>query len=196
MQQIMQVSEHKQSCVIHMDGQHDLMIDGERQMLLSREPFEDIIASGHSVFEQANIEILPGKINQVDTGNASMTALPGFLWELAVKASESILPADLNSDTKISLKAWPNFTRHGFKPEHLKIAALLAKVPVSINEIAEKTALDQQLVQQFVNGCYAVGLLSLNTQTARETQSKPGGKQVSQEKKTLFKRLAYKLGFA
>lgn len=196
MRQVMQVSEHKQSCVIHLQNRQDLMIDGERQMLLSREPFEDIINSALSTFERANIEILPGKINPVDTGNASMTALPGFLWELAVRSSESILPVELNQSTKVNLKAWPNFTRHGFKPEHLKIAALLAKQAVSIDAIAQQTALAPGLVQQFVNGCYAVGLLNLNAPTSGKKQSKVENKQVSQEKKTLFKRLAYKLGFA
>jgi len=192
MQQLIQIKNNNQYCIIHLQNRQDLVIDGERQMLLSRESFENIISSNLSLFEQAKIELLSEKLSQSDMGNTTMTALAGFLWELAVKTSESILPAGVGEESKFSLKAWPNFTRHGFKPEHLKIAALLAKQAVSINTITEKTGLEQPLVQQFVNGCYAVGLLNLNSKLTAKSQNKP----VDVEKKTLMKRLAYKLGFA
>jgi hypothetical protein len=191
MQRVIQLRENKQNGLIRLKNQTDMVIDGEREMLLSRESFESIIAADLDIFEQADIEILADKQNYDNSGYSTMTALSGFLWELAVKTSDSILPAGLASETKISLKAWPNFTRHGYRPEHLKIAALLAKQSISLNVLVEKTALEEDLVQQFINGCYAVGLLNLNSQRERKTDVK----QVSQEKKTIFKRLAYKLGF-
>lgn len=191
MQQVIQLRENKQNGVIQLNNQ-SMVIDGEREMLLSHDPIENIIATDLELFEQAEIEILSDNQNYDKSGYSTITALSGFLWELAVKTTDSILPADLTSETKISLKAWPNFTRHGYRPEHLKIAALLAKQSISINVLVEKTALEVNLVQQFINGCYAVGLLNLNCQAERN----PDVKQVSQEKKTIFKRLAYKLGFA
>ena len=192
MQQVILVRENKQICIIHLDEQNSLVIDSEREMLLSQMPFESVIAAELSLFEQARIETIADQRGYDDSGFSNITALSGFLWELAVKTSDSILPAEVNSETKVSLKAWPNFTRHGYRPEHLKIAALLAKQSISLQVLIEKTALDESLVQQFVNGCYAVGLLNLNSQLERKAEAKP----VSQEKQTIFKRLAYKLGLA
>ena len=96
----------------------------------------------------------------------------------------------------MKLKAWPNFTRQGFKPEHFKIAAIMARQSTSLESLCETLNLAEENVIGFINGCYVVDLLEIGK--ASDLTETPA----SIERKSmhtysgLFKRIAARLGFA
>ncbi len=191
---MLEAREQKKCVKIEEAGMPAIYIDGNKSTIASQMDYDHVLEVGlHN--EQHHLHSSEFAEKDVDTtaDDISLSSLDNFLWELTLKSSENILPDDIDLDTPIKLKAWPNFTRHGFHPDNFKIAALLARQPNSQRNLIETTGLDETVISRFINSCYAVGLIEAQRDVAVEPVAE---KQISQERSGLFHRLAMKLGIA
>lgn len=125
--------------------------------------------------------------------NLTPHALDAELWQAGVLCSNGKLLPGQRTDMPVKLKAWPNFSRQGFKPEYFKIAAYMAKQAISIDELSKVTQVQLNIVIDFFNAAFAVDLIETVTNNIVEHSQ---ARQLSQERKTLLSKLAQRLKFA
>ncbi len=131
------------------------------------------------------------------THGRTLGALDNLLWQCAVHAEPDRLPAGIGDETPVRLKAWPNFTRQGFRNDYFRIAAALARQPASCAQLVETTGLDRRSVVGFITACNAVGLLvALPPEGADPEKVTPLHKAATPERRGLLARLAQRLGLA
>ncbi len=102
-------------------------------------------------------EPAPGE--QAPAGDIQVTSLSTLLWDAALACSGGRLLPGHDTETPVRLKAWPNFTRHAFHPDHLKLAAALARAPHTLAGLAAVTGVPLATAIDFHNAAFAVGLL-------------------------------------
>ncbi len=123
-----------------------------------------------------------------------LMALDGVLWQAGILCSRGQLLTGHKTDVPIRLKIWPNFTRHGFRPKYFRIAAILARQAVSLDELRRLTGVAAEDIADFYNAAYAVGLIE-RRKTARPRHDVYEPQAINQERKSLIQRLATRLGF-
>ncbi len=123
---------------------------------------------------------------------SAINGLENLLWEAGLACDDG-LPEGIESDSRIQLKAWPNFTRHGFHPEHFKIAALLAQRAASHDELLQQPGISAAGICSFIQACHAVGLIveASHAPTAVRQRSSR-----TPERKGILNRIAQRLGIA
>lgn len=127
------------------------------------------------------------------TANLSPHALDAELWQAGVVCSHGQLLPGHRTDTPVKLKAWPNFSRQGFKPDFFKIAAIMAKRPISIDNISKAAQIQLDVVIDFYNAAFAVDLIEVETNQNLPTKQE---RQLSNDRKTLLGKLAQRLKLA
>ena len=126
----------------------------------------------------------------VHTNDLCILSLYNFLWLSGIACSRGRLLEGHTMDQAFKLRAWPNFTRHDFKPDYFKLAALLAKGAYSINELQEVSQISKHEIINFYNAAYAVDILDrgeieqYRSHTPRKTDEKKQG---------LFSKIAQRL---
>ena len=115
-----------------------------------------------------------------------------ILWSAGLQWHSGTLLPGLQMEQCFKLKAWPNFTRTDFSPEHLKLSALLASRPMSPSQIVAIAGVEIEQVICFINAAYAVGLLYVDTQSAPAAVDHPVR---DAKRQGLLTRLARHLGF-
>jgi hypothetical protein len=120
-------------------------------------------------------------------------ALDAELWHAGVVSSNGKLLPGQRTDVPVKLKAWPNFSRQGFKPEYFKIAAFMAKQAISIDDLSKVTQVQLDIVIDFFNAAFAVDLIETQTGDAGQQVQE---RQLSSDRKTLLSKLAQRLKFA
>jgi len=131
------------------------------------------------------------------TQQRTLGALDNLLWECALHVEPDRLPPGIGEETPVRLKAWPNFTRQGFRNDYFRIAAALARQPASCAQLVEITGLDRRSVVGFISACDAVELLvALPPAGADPEKVTPLHKAASPERRGLLARLAQRLGLA
>ncbi len=192
---MLEARDQKKCVKIEEEGMPTIYIDGNKSTIASEMDYEHVLEVGlHNNEHHLHKSEFGEKDVDTAADDISLSSLDNFLWELTLKSSENILPDDIDLDTPIKLKAWPNFTRHGFHPDNFKIAALLARQPNSQRNLIEATGLGEEVISRFINSCYAVGLIEV--QNDENPVEVPEKRQISEERSGLFRRLAMKLGIA
>lgn len=169
----------------------ELFVDGEQNVYATLAPedkMRSLLAAAPERIQVAELDEaeLPTRLGSVITG------LENLLWEAGL-ACEQGLPAELEATSALRLKAWPNFTRKGFHPEHFRIAALLAQRAASYEEIVQQPGISRSGVCSFLNACHAVGLLIAADQLASPAVERPSRPS---QRKGLLNRIAQRLGIA
>lgn len=118
-----------------------------------------------------------------------ITPLDNLLWQAGVEQCDGQLLAGLDMNQTVRLKAWPNFTRNGFRQSHFKLATIMAQQPISLNTLSEKSGVAENEIISFYNAAYAVGLID-QTNTALDKPMK--NIQQPTQQKGLLRRLANK----
>jgi len=184
-------ARHKQQVLqIGWDDQ-ELFVDGSQQVYATLAPADRLQALLRAPLEKITVAKLaaggfPARLN------STITALENLLWEAGL-ACDQELPQGFAPDCRLRLKAWPNFTRNGFHPEHIKIAALLAQRAVSYEELLHQPGLTASGICSFINACHAVELI-INVATAEipdKIHQPP-----TPERKGILNRIAQRLGIA
>jgi hypothetical protein len=101
------------------------------------------------------------------TSNAS--TLDALRWQLTASLSQGTLLPSIAGRRKFHLAHWPDLGALGCKASHVRIAALLVARECSVMEITYATGLHAEEVIAFLNGCYVVGCLSLDTRFVQRT---------------------------
>jgi len=131
------------------------------------------------------------------TQSHTLGALDNLIWQCAIHAEPDRLPTGIGDETPVRLKAWPNFTRQGFRNDYFRIAAALARQPASCARLVEITGLARRSVVGFITACNAVGLLvALPPEGADPARVTPLHKAATPERRGLLARLAQRLGLA
>lgn len=87
--------------------------------------------------------------------------IDGLLWKVSLWSSRGRLPVGITIDTTIELRQWPNLTRLLAIPQFLRIAALWAKTPLSLNKTAALLNIEARYVCAFFSACYALELTQI-----------------------------------
>ncbi len=122
----------------------------------------------------------------------SISTLDSLLWQAGVDFSDGRLLEGHDMAQPVRLKAWPNFTRNGFRQSHFKLAAIMARQPISLKELRKEAGVARDEVVSFYNAAYAVGLID-RTATASDPGLQNGKPRT--RRKSLLGMLARKLGF-
>lgn len=143
--------------------------------------------------EQIQVE----QIDEASFNDASeglvISALYRLLWTSGVYGSNGQLLQGHDLHRPVKLRAWPNFTRNDFLPQHLKLAAVLARQPTSIHSLTEQTGIATQDIINFYNAAYATDLIELGsdvTSLQRQPVNKPA---LDNKRRGIFAKLAARL---
>jgi len=93
-----------------------------------------------------------------------MSSVTESLWENA-----SYVPLKANLKNKFyKIKHWPNFGFSEYKPEYVRLSALLAYQTFTKAELIEVTAYDEHYINHFLNAAYLLQLLDVQESTKRK----------------------------
>ena len=171
--------------VLHVNGQsRSFACDAEHDAikLMSTVPFA-----------QLEIEYIVEEDFSFATQGNVISALYRILWVAGVHGSQGKLLPGHDDQRPVKLRAWPNFTRNDFLPQHLKIAAVLARQPTTLQELQQQTQLNRDDIINFYNAAYAVDLIETNAEATAVAESAPVERPVSSKRKGILAKLAARL---
>lgn len=188
----LKAKENKQILRIGCPHYPDLLIDGLNRSMATSTDFDEVRELFQVPIGQLHIEKLSSNEFSEHTHGLNITTLHNLLWMAGIECSgRNLLPGhSLNSPVK--LRAWPNFTRNDFKPDFLKLAAILARQAVTLSKLSEMTNIPEQDVVSFYNAAYAVDLIERNV---TEQKSPVTQREIQPEKTSLFAKIAQRLTF-
>lgn len=142
--------------------------------------------------EQLRIQQIDAVAFAEDAQELHISALDNLLWQAGVDHSGGRLLKGHNVEQAVRLKAWPNFTRNGFRQSHFKLAAIMARQPISLTDLRKQSGVLQRDIVSFYNAAYAVGLIDRTATTPDSAAQNPRPRT---RRKGLIGMLARKLGF-
>jgi hypothetical protein len=81
------------------------------------------------------------------------------LWEVALRTSRGRLPAGVPVEQPVRLLRWPNFTRLMESPGAMRIAALMVRAPISLEDVARRLSIEPGAVFSFFAAAQTLGLI-------------------------------------
>jgi hypothetical protein len=147
--------------ILHLRSKQlpDFFIDGHNHCLATSASDAEINLLISSPPDAFTITRMNPDSFAVHSNDLSIQSLYNLLWLAGIKCSGGKLLPEHKLETPFRLRAWPNFTRNSFIAEHLKLAAVLAKQTMNLNQLAELTQVPLQEVINFYNAAYAVDLI-------------------------------------
>jgi hypothetical protein len=188
---LLQARKERQLLHIKWDNQ-ELFVDGQQYIYATLAPADSLQVLLQAPLESVQVrklsptEAMPGHLGSAING------LENLLWEAGLACDDG-LPEGIESDSRIQLKAWPNFTRHGFHPEHFKIAALLAQRAGSYDELLQQAGISAAGIYSFIQACHAVDLI---VEASHAPASVKQRSSRTPERKGILNRIAQRLGIA
>lgn len=143
-------------------------------------------------FEQLTITPIDEQDFNKHTNDMLLAAMYRLLWISGIYGSNGQLIAGHDANRPVKLRAWPNFTRNDFLPQHLKLAALLARQPTTITELVKTTGINQTDVVSFYNAAYAVDLIEFAENTADRIKE-PSPQPQNIKRQSILSKLAARL---
>lgn len=81
-----------------------------------------------------------------------------FMWKLGMITSRGRLPADVNADSSVHLRRWPNLTRFSYSNNEMRIISYWVRQTNSMNGIAKALGLSEREVFSVYTAALAAGL--------------------------------------
>lgn len=81
------------------------------------------------------------------------------IWQIALWSARGRLTQAVNPQAKLSLPAWPNFTRLQITPYAIQIAALWTQHSMTVDEVSSSLQVPQRYVYAIASASHAIGLL-------------------------------------
>ncbi|MFC1749225.1 hypothetical protein ACFL2V_10510 [Pseudomonadota bacterium] len=162
-----------QTISISIDNTPPLLINGVGNSTATEMNAEDL--RNMLAMPSSNVKINDIEVSDIPTAsNAVMTvaSLDASLWTAGIMWRPATLIGNVDLETPVRLKAWPNFTRNNFFSEHLKLSAALAVRPISLQKLHSMTEIPLEEITCFYNAAFAVGLIEIedkDTSTSDET---------------------------
>ena len=178
--------------VLHItcDELPDIFIDGCNQCLATTANETELEKILSLALDQITFYKLKPKSFAVHSNEMNVQSLHNILWLAGIRCSKGRLLPGHSLDKPFRLKAWPNFTRSSFIAEHLKLAAILAKQPMSMHQLAEATGVKMAEVVNFYNAALAVDLI-IHEQGNNNLSGNSRSRTLEQQ--SLFSRIAKRL---
>lgn len=116
------------------------IIEGSRHVLMTVDPVVDQVfilvdddtLQGLCEDPHARLHARAAQPADVPAGaDVRQLSFQALLWQVAAFSSQGRLPKNIRPNTPLQLKHWPNLTRLPALPESLRLAAFLARSPVS-----------------------------------------------------------------
>lgn len=101
-----------------------------------------------------------------ERGEGSFDRIDALIWKVALWTSAGRIPDDIDLNSPVTLRQWPNFTRLLVFPHAMRIAAVMCERPRTLLNIAEILGIKQQYVFAFFSAARALGLAE---QAAKES---------------------------
>ncbi len=170
---LLDAKEHQQYLRIEAPGFPEIYVNGNSKSFATRTDQNDIKKILSVPFEQLAITPINEQDFNQNTNDMLIAALYRLLWVSGIYGSNGQLIAGHDTSRPVKLRAWPNFTRNDFLPQHLRLAAILARYPTTIDELVETTGINQAEIVNFYNAAYAVDLIEFAENTAAQIKAPP-----------------------
>lgn len=139
--------------------------------------------------------VSPIDVPSTPTGIVSISPLDNALWLAGLSWRSGELLDDFSVDDVVKLKAWPNFTRNNFTPNHLKLSAALSAQAMSLRNLNAITQVPLNDIIRFFNACYAIDLVDMDVSSSETENIVIEKKKINNKRRSLLFRLANRLGF-
>ncbi len=188
--QLLQAKQQKYALAVHGPDETIVLIGGHNSSVAARssESIQHILQTPTRNIFSEKIEI--SEFEELSKF-LTLSALDNLLWLAGVEFSHGQLLPGHSMDHPVKLKAWPNFTRNGFRRSQFKLAASMASQSISLTALADSTGVPQEEVIDFYNAAFAVGLISRD---AEQDNGKQKTKRAASQKRGLIGMIARKLG--
>jgi len=186
----------KQECSvlrIRRRGEPDVFVDGLNRSLASAGPLDRVRALFDTPGASWETDVLAAKDFAVLSSGLNIATLYNTLWSAGVHCSQGHLLPGHRTDSPIRLRAWPNFTRGEFRPDHLKLAAVLAREAMTLDTAVERTGVAREEAINFYNAAYAVDLVEMQTDPGGGAARTPRPTRAGVERRGLLARIAQRL---
>ena len=191
--EVLMAKNNKQTLHIS-SGEFEVFVDGKNQSLKTQGTLDDIRQFIALPYRQIATNKIDENEFQSKTQQLQVITLHNVLWTAAITCSNGRLLPGHDETQAVKLRAWPSFTRNDFKPEHLKLAALLAQRPISLSTLREKTDIPYPEIVNFYNAAFAVDLIDKTVEQQKETTQSIHS-NIDKKKSNLFNKIASRLGF-
>lgn len=185
----------KNKCYLHVYNKNiELFVDGNNQSVKYKGSIDNVRKIVQLPFNELAVNKIDNSTFQKLSNDLNVVTLHNILWSSAIYNSNGrLLPAH-DEHKAVKLRAWPSFTRNDFKPEHLKIAAILAQKTISLTELAKQSDISYFDIVNFYNAAFAVDLFDQNV-TNPEYEKNVSQPKINSVKSSLLNKIATRLGF-
>jgi len=123
--------------------------------------YESLDPAKIKVFELDSSEIRSYRKKMNDMPH-NVHSIESFIWTTSLLTSRGRLLEKTDISKPVSLKTWPDLTRLEQIPHAMQIAAVLSKIPSSLEDIASKLEIPQRFVFAFYNGALSLNMIEFD----------------------------------
>jgi hypothetical protein len=139
-----------------------------KQFFLPAEPATVINANAWvalfgQVIQHCEVRRAVGARTAYLSATAPRRPLDRMLWCLGMSCNDGELLSGLSANGRFQLRRWPDFGALGTQPKFIKLAALLVRQSLTLDELTGRGLLSRSEVAAFLNGCELCGLLRIST---------------------------------
>lgn len=188
---IYNIKQQRECARLELPDKSAILVDSNSKTIANLDgtsSFKKLIKANPSVIKK--IKVNPLEYTPVGT----LIAIDDALWQAGIDCSAGIILKGHSLDKPVQLRAWPNFTRNSFIPCHLKLAAMLAKEALSLNQLQLLTNAPLVDIINFYNAAYGVGLIERRIRPREE--EKTFLRSPTPRLRNLFSQLAKRLRIA
>ncbi len=188
---LLDIKANRRTMEIKSESLPTLLVDGENRSVATSGSMDDVIKTVQTPANLLRVKKLDGETTLSGTQQLNISSLDTILWVAAIECSKGKLLPGHTIDKPVKLKAWPNFSRTSFRPDHLKLAAMLARNPLTLAELSQFSQVPYDDVVDFYNAAYSVDLIEFqeNLEQMRKPEQKQDSKRLGLLSK-IAKRLA------
>lgn len=117
-----------------------------------------------SLCEQKFVELQTRLVAEEHLKAKAKLTISACLWQLAIWTSNGRLPKEINLNSTLQLRSWPNLTRLASISDSMRLSAFLTKTPASPIMLHKLMSVDERDLAEYVTATYVAGYLNiLNT---------------------------------
>ena len=174
---LLEIKANRRRMVIKTEQLPSLHVDGENRSVATKGSMDDLMKFVQTAPDALKIKELSDPTAFSSAQQPNISSLDTILWMAAIECSNGKLLPGHNTDRPVKLRAWPNFSRNNFRPDHLKLAAMLARNPLTLAELSQFSQIPYDDAVNFYNAAYSVDLIEV--QETREHAGHPEQKRDS-----------------
>jgi hypothetical protein len=111
---------------------------------------------------------------KLELDGVSARHVDGLLWRLGIDGSRGGLPPALPRDGCYALKRWPDFGRIPHDRLHVRMASLLTRKALTVDQLANASGSEIEDARRFISACWLFDLIDIRPRLAQSApQSKP-----------------------